>query len=136
MNCPWCGNESDQEKLCSGCRNKAVGLGKLSDDELRALPYGAIRIDREGTVLSVNPAETTMSGSGAAHYLGRNFFRDVAPCADVHAFAGRFKDFLDSAVPLEEFNFLYKFSRGDIAVRITFVRDENGALLIISKEIR
>jgi photoactive yellow protein len=107
----------------------------MTADELEALPYGVIRMDREGTVLSVNPAETAFSDLSPDLYLGRNFFRDVAPCADVRSFAGRFKDFLGSDSPLEEFNFTYKFARGDVSVRITFIRDTKGALLIISKEI-
>lgn len=107
----------------------------MSDAELEALPYGAIRLNREGEVLSVNQTETNMSGASADTYLGRNFFSQVAPCADVKAFAGRFKEFLNSNRRLKEFNFLYRFAAGNIAVRVIFVRDTGGALLIISKKI-
>jgi photoactive yellow protein len=63
-----------------------------SEMELDQLPFGAIRLDREGTILSFNRAEADLSGRKREKVLGKNFFTDVAPCTNVQEFAGRFRE--------------------------------------------
>src|SRR5690348_7526481 len=57
-----------------------------------ALPFGAILVDGDGVILSVNTAACRTLDSVPEHLTGRNFFRDVAPCADMPGFHGRFQD--------------------------------------------
>ena len=64
----------------------------MSDHELDALPFGAIRLDRDGTILSYNAREAAITGRDPHKVIGRNFFREVAPCTNVQAFAGRFRE--------------------------------------------
>ncbi|HEX3554039.1 MAG TPA: PAS domain-containing protein [Thermoanaerobaculia bacterium] len=63
-----------------------------SELELDQLPFGAIRLDREGTILSFNQAEVDLSGHRKENVLGRNFFTQVAPCTNVQDFAGKFRE--------------------------------------------
>ncbi len=64
-------------------------LDHLTDDELDALPYGIVRLHPDGTVASYNRAEAANLGIDRPP-LGQHFFRDVALCADVPEFHGRF----------------------------------------------
>lgn len=67
-------------------------IDRMSVGELDALPFGAIRLDKEGKILSYNATESKLTGRDPKRVIGRNFFRDVAPCTNVQAFAGRFRE--------------------------------------------
>lgn len=62
----------------------------LSPSELDALPFGIIRLDAQGTVLHYNTYEEQLAQLSKDEVVGRNFFREVAPCTDVKEFHGRF----------------------------------------------
>lgn len=107
-------------------------MGRLSRQDLDALPYGVIRLDDEGRILGMNPAER--SAAGVNGLVGKNFFSEVAPCTDVQEFHGRFESFLGSSERLREFNFTYRFAdEVTTRVRIVFVRGNDGAMLIVRK---
>ena len=65
---------------------------KMQEQDLDTLPFGAIRLDKDGKVLSYNDAEAKLTGRDPKRVIGRNFFTDVAPCTNVQAFAGRFRE--------------------------------------------
>jgi photoactive yellow protein len=67
-------------------------IDRMSESEPDALPFGAIRLDREGKILSYNITESKLTGRDPQRVIGRNFFKDVAPCTNVQAFAGRFRE--------------------------------------------
>ena len=67
-------------------------IQSYSEQQLDSLPFGAICLDREGKILSFNQAEVDLSGRKKENVLGKNFFREVAPCTNVQDFAGRFRD--------------------------------------------
>lgn len=62
---------------------------QLTDADLDALPFGAIRVDDHGSVKTFSAAEAKLSGYGARPALGRLFFTDVAPCMSSASFLGR-----------------------------------------------
>lgn len=67
-------------------------IQSFTETELDALPFGAIRLDREGQILAFNQAEADLSGRRKENVLGKNFFTDVAPCTNVQDFAGKFRE--------------------------------------------
>ena len=67
-------------------------IDRMSAEELDALPFGAIRLDRTGKILSYNMTESKLTGRDPKRVIGRNFFSDVAPCTNVQAFAGTFRE--------------------------------------------
>ncbi len=81
----------------------------LSSAELDALPYGMIQLDSQGTVLRYSSAETRLSGLTAGETVGRNFFRDVAPCTQVGDFFGRFQEGVRARQLDVVFNFRFAF---------------------------
>ncbi len=71
--------------------NVANELADITDEELDALAFGAVELDREGRILRYNAAEADISGRDQAGMVGRDFFADVAPCTRGEAFEGRFR---------------------------------------------
>jgi photoactive yellow protein len=67
-------------------------IQSLSEPELDQLPFGAIRLDRDGTILSFNKAEVDLSGRKKESVVGKSFFAEVAPCTNVKEFAGQFRE--------------------------------------------
>lgn len=67
-------------------------LARLNDGQLDKLAFGAIELDANGTVLKYNAAEGEITGRSPDQVIGKNFFRDVAPCTNSQAFAGRFRE--------------------------------------------
>ena len=67
-------------------------ITQMQEQDLDTLPFGAIRLDKDGKVLSYNSAEAKLTGRDPKRVIGRNFFTEVAPCTNVQAFAGRFRE--------------------------------------------
>lgn len=106
-------------------------LVDLSPEALDALPFGAIVVDRRGTVLQYNSYESRMSRLDAARVLGLNFFRDIAPCTAVQEFEGRLKAFARSIDRgSETFSYFFPFAHGPVDVSITFLRLDSDRFLI------
>lgn len=77
----------------------AEQLAGLPDDEFDALPFGVIVMDCETRVLRYNATESRFSGLPPQRVIGRNFFRDVAPCSNNRHVAQRYDlDTLDETI--------------------------------------
>lgn len=86
-----------------------VDFDGLDEAGLNALPIGVIRLDAEGVVTFYSDAETRNSGRPAARCVGQNFFLDLAPCANVPEFFGRFQSFVSERRARESFDFFFTF---------------------------
>lgn len=82
--------QSDPENLIG--RADIERIQGFTETELDKLPFGAIRLDKTGTILAFNQAEVELSGRRKENVLGKNFFTEVAPCTNVQEFAGRFRE--------------------------------------------
>lgn len=106
-----------------GLANIDVGVVRqLSVEQLNGLPYGVVVVDREGTVLVYNDTESRLAAVPRDRVLMRNFFRDVAPCAQVKEFEGRFQAFArgETRSAVEQFDFVFNFASGAQQVTIIF----------------
>lgn len=65
-------------------------LAKMSAEEINTLAFGAIQLDASGTILQYNMAEGAITGRDPKAVIGKNFFREVAPCTNTPAFKGAF----------------------------------------------
>jgi photoactive yellow protein len=109
----------------------------LDEGTLARLPYGAIRLDPGGVVLSYNEAEQRLSGRMVTDVIGRNFFQEVAPCTGVRAFYGRYLDMTRETMPVpHEFEFAFTFRDRVEFVSICMLYDpgERCGLLLIRKQ--
>ncbi|WP_295886327.1 EAL domain-containing protein [uncultured Thiohalocapsa sp.] len=93
-------------------------LDTLSEAELDALPVGAIRVDADGKILFYSRTEASLTGRVRDEVLGRNFFRDVAPCTAVPEFYGRFRQGVLAGQLSSTFEFVYDFDMHPVRVRI------------------
>nr|WP_281300459.1 MULTISPECIES: photoactive yellow protein [unclassified Iodidimonas] len=66
-------------------------LAKLKEGEIDKLAFGAIQLDKNGTVIQYNAAEGEITGRDPSAVLGKNFFKEVAPCTATPEFEGKFK---------------------------------------------
>jgi photoactive yellow protein len=80
-------------------------LGKMSDKDIDKLAFGAIELDKNGTVLKYNSAEGAITGRDPSTVIGKNFFRDVAPCTSKPAFKGVF----DAGVKTNNLNTMFEY---------------------------
>lgn len=80
-------------------------LAKMSPRELDGLTFGAIQLDGKGTILAYNETEAGITGRSAKEVIGKNFFRDVAPCTDTPKFRGVF----DAGVRDNNLNTMFEY---------------------------
>lgn len=95
-------------------------LRRMSPEALDQLPFGVVTLDAHGRIVGYNDTESRMAGLPREAVLGRRFFGEVAPCAAVREFEGRFRDFASgrSRLALETFEFVFHFRDGAQHVRI------------------
>lgn len=134
MMCAWCGRPSEK-RLCDDCYDWATDIPKFTHTQLDDLPYGVIKLDKAGTVLSFNRAEGQMSRLEPSDVVGRNFFQQIAPCSRVQRFMGRFGNFLKGHKFSEQFDFTYRFEHGVTRVRLLLVRLNEEMAFVVSKRI-
>ena len=86
-------------------------LDGLTPSQLDTLPFGVILVDGAGKILAYNQAESRFSGRSPERVIGRNFFRDVAPCTHLPAFHGRFLDGVRNGDLDVVFGFVFGFDQ-------------------------
>jgi two-component system sensor histidine kinase AtoS len=97
----------------------APALLPLDYASLELLPLGVVVVDDHGRILYYNRREEEISGRRREDVVGRNFFREVAPCTEVQAFHGRFLEAMAGSGEEVEFDFTFPFAGGPREVRIT-----------------
>lgn len=91
----------------------------LANSQLDALPFGAIQLDLDGTILQFNEYEANLSNRRAPDTIGRNFFREVAPCTNVREFYGRFREGVELGELNVSFDYRFEFRMAPRNVRVT-----------------
>lgn len=84
-------------------------LELLSEQALDQLPYGVIVLDREGTVVRYNLAESRFARLDRSQVIGKSFFGRVAPCTATPDFMGRFRTLVETGTPGGSVAFSYVF---------------------------
>jgi photoactive yellow protein len=80
-------------------------LAKLSPRQIDQLAFGAVQLDGKGTILQYNAAESSITGRNGKDVIGRNFFREVAPCTNSPTFKGVF----DAGVRADNLNTMFEY---------------------------
>lgn len=108
-------------------------IDRMSEGELDELPFGAIRLDPAGKVLSYNQTEANLTGRKKERVIGRNFFTDVAPCTNVQAFAGRFREGVakkDMHV-IFPYRFDFQMAPRDVTVTLFYSKQTDSAWVFV-----
>ncbi|HEX8153588.1 MAG TPA: PAS domain-containing protein [Thermoanaerobaculia bacterium] len=107
----------------------------MSASELDGLPFGAIRLDKNGTILSYNATEAKLTGRDPKRVIGKNFFTQVAPCTNVQAFAGRFREGVAKGDMHEIFPYRFDFEMAPRDVTVTlFYSQQTGTAWVFVRE--
>ena len=101
-------------------------LGKMSEIEINQLAFGAVQLDAMGKILTYNVAEAGITGRNAASVIGKNFFRDVAPCTDSPAFKGVFDRGVESGELNTMFEYVFDYNMAATKVKIHMKRAISG----------
>lgn len=110
------------------------GFGEPQLDEL---PFGAIRLDRDGNVLSFNKMEMELTGRKREKVLGKNFFTDVAPCTNVQEFAGKFREGVQTGKLHTVFPYVFDFEMEPRNVWVTlFYSNETDTAWVFVRDDR
>jgi photoactive yellow protein len=106
-------------------------LDLMSAIEFDTLPFGIIRLDNDGRVLAFNRAESLYSGLKQQHVIGRDWFRDIAPCTNTAKFFGKFKEGLAKGMIDASFDYVFtRFSEPTVRVHILKAPNEDFWVLI------
>jgi photoactive yellow protein len=81
--------------------NLLEALEGADDEQLDALPFGAIGFDAAGMVRRYNAAEARGSGVSAPRNIGQSLFDVVAPCMNNFLVAQVFEDAAKAGTPLD-----------------------------------
>lgn len=97
-------------------------LDTYDDAKLDDLPFGVICLDDGGTIVKYNLAEARLARLDRSRVLGKNFFRQIAPCTATPDFEGRFRQFIASREPRISFPYVFDFKFGAQQVQVEIVR--------------
>ncbi len=90
-------------------------LESVSPGQIDDLEFGLIVMDRDGTVIGYNQAESRLSGLPPDQVTGRNFFTDVGPCTNNHLVAQRYAD---AAELDEQLDYVFTYRMAPTPVRL------------------
>jgi photoactive yellow protein len=113
-------------------------IDRMTGQELDGLPFGAIRLDREGKILSYNMTESKLTGRDPKRVIGRNFFREVAPCTNVQEFAGRFREGIEKKEMHVIFPYRFDFQMAprDVTVTLFYSKQTDTAWVFVREAER
>ena len=113
--------------------NELESIDRMNEAELDALPFGAIRLDKTGKVLSYNATEAKLTGRDPKRVIGRNFFTDVAPCTNVQGFAGRFREGVAKGEMHTIFPYRFDFEMAprDVTVTLFYAKQTDTAWVFV-----
>ena len=81
-------------------------IGQMTEREIDELTFGAIQLDANGAIMTFNATEGSITGRDPRAVIGKNFFRDVAPCTGTPEFEGVFR----SGVKAGSLNTLFEYT--------------------------
>lgn len=111
-------------------------IDNMAPAALDALPFGTIRLDAEGRVKKFNLYESNLSGLSKESVIGRSFFREVAPCADVKEFHGRFREGVERRKLHAKFRYHFAFKQNPRDVQITlFYSDITSSVWVLVQPV-
>jgi photoactive yellow protein len=101
-------------------------IDSLTESDFNALPFGAIKLDKDGRILKYNLYESKLAERNATEVIGQNFFTEVAPCTNVQEFAGRYRQGIEEGKLDTTFPYSFVFPKRVMNVEITLVLSPDG----------
>jgi photoactive yellow protein len=113
--------------------NDLESISRMSEEQLDELPFGAIRLDKDGTIISFNMSESKLTGRKKERVVGRNFFTEVAPCTNVVDFAGRFREGMAKKElhAIFPYRFDFQMAPRDVTVTLFYSKQTDSAWVFV-----
>jgi photoactive yellow protein len=108
----------------------AQAMEDLTLEQIDALPFGVIRVDRDGRVVLLSRTEAELSGFGKRPAIGKIFFSDIAPCMGVDEFQGRIQRARERGHLDLEFGWVGDFSDRDRQLRVRVQSASDGGIWV------
>jgi len=117
-------------------RDLEESLGTLTQEDMDALSFGAVEVDRNGVILRYNRAEGEITGRNPRDTLGKNFFKEVAPCTDSVEFSGRFAAGVKDGNLNAMFEYTFDYEMRPTKVKVQLIKGSaNNSFWIFVKRI-
>lgn len=101
-------------------------LARLKATEIDKLAFGAIQLDRTGKVLAYNAAEGDITGRSPKDVIGKNFFKEVAPCTRTPKFEGVFNAGVKKGDLNAVFDYTFDYKMNPTQVRVQMKKALSG----------
>ena len=105
-------------------------LDSMSRSQIDYLPFGAIKVDGAGVTQIYNRTQAQFAGIPPNEAEGRNWFTDVAPCANNRMFFGRFQKGVEAGKLDAEFRYTFTYKLKPTIVSIKMFQSAAGAYWI------
>lgn len=101
-------------------------LSRMDPKEIDQLAFGAIQLDADGKILYYNAAEGQITGRKPQEVIGKNFFREVAPCTNNPKFHGVFRTGVAAKNLDTMFEYVFDYKMTPTKVRVHLKTAVNG----------
>jgi len=106
-------------------------LSACGDPELDELPFGVVKMDKNGTVLYYNSYESALSGLSREQVVGKDFFTQVAPCTNNKLVARRYQE--ESLDETLDYVFTYRMQPTPVRLRLLKGKDSAQQYLLVER---
>ncbi len=97
-------------------------LANASNNDLDNLPFGVVKLDANAKILAYNRYQSMLSHRAPDKVIGKNFFKDVAICADTPTFADRFFAGVDGGHLNAMFDYNLSYKMPPTKVRVHLIK--------------
>ncbi|MEJ7607957.1 MAG: photoactive yellow protein [Bryobacteraceae bacterium] len=101
-------------------------ISRMSASDIDKLAFGAVQLDASGKILVYNAAEGDITGRNPKEMIGKNFFKDVAPCTRSPKFEGVFLAGVKSGNLATVFDYMFDYNMTPTKVRVHMKRRSPG----------
>ena len=101
-------------------------LSRMNASQIDKLAFGAVQLDANGTILAYNSAEGEITGRNPKEVVGKNFFKDVAPCTRSPKFEGVFKAGVKAKNLSAVFDYTFDYKMKPTQVRVQMKKAISG----------
>lgn len=110
-------------------------LKDMDEKKIDELAFGAVKLDADGKILQYNSAEGAITGRNPEDVIGKNFFKDVAPCTNSPEFYGKFKEGVEkgSLNVLFEYVFDYQMKPTKVKVHMKQSVTDDGYFIFVKR---
>ncbi|MFN9132835.1 MAG: photoactive yellow protein [Phycisphaerales bacterium] len=107
----------------------------LANQDLDKLAFGAVQLDPTGKILKYNAMEGQITGRDPKAVLGKNFFKEVAPCTNSPTFFGRFQEGVkkNDLNVMFEYVFNYKMTPTSVKIHMKKSLTDNTVWIFIKR---